>query len=136
MRLGPLRYCPGDFQRAATSAKLPQGQRITVTASGVHDKQNEIGCRLKGGLSKAGEHLPDSENFLITLWNDKEEAHLRPDILYHMVLGRYISLHVDKSLSIIQRAESAGFVLEFLSLSYELAVETEGTSPKAHWLAR
>ena len=115
MRLGPLRYCPGDFQRAATSAKLPQGQRITVTASGVHDKQNEIGCRLKGGLSKAGEHLPDSENFLITLRNDKEEAHLRPDILYHMVLGRYISLHVDKSLSIIQRAESAGFVLEFVA---------------------
>ena len=115
MRLGPLRYCPGDFQRAATSAKLPQGQRITVAAFGVHDKQNEIGCRLKGGLSKAGEHLPDSENFLITLRNDKEEAHLRPDILYHMVLGRYISLHVDKSLSIIQRAESAGFVLEFVA---------------------
>jgi hypothetical protein len=43
---------------------------------------------------------------------------------------------VDKSLSIIQRAESVGFVLELLSLSYELAVETEGTSPKAHWLTR
>ena len=136
MRLGPLRYCPGDFQRAATSAKLPKGQRLTVAAFGVHDKQNEIGCRLKGGLNKAGGRLPDSENFLITLWNDKAEAHLRPDILYHMVLGRYISLHVDKSLTLEQRVESVGFVLEFLSLSYELAVETDGTSPKEHWLTR
>ena len=84
---------------------------------GAHDTQNELGCRRKGGLNKEGQRLPDSEDFIITLWNDPAELHLRPDILHRMTLGKYISLHVDKRLTIMQRVESASFVLEFVSLT-------------------
>ena len=136
MRLGPFRYNPGDFQRAAMSQKLPDNRRQTAAPFGAHDKQNGTGCRRKGGLNKEGQRLADSENFLITLWNDPTELHLRPDILYHMTLGKYISQNVDKRLTIMQRAESVGFVLEFLSLSYQLAVETVGACPKQTWLTR
>ena len=136
MRLGPLRYQPSAFQHAATSMTLPPKQRLTASAFKVHDKQNELGCRAKGGLDKSGKRKPDAENYLRTLWDDPKQLHLRPDILYHMVLGEYISLHTDKSLSVMERMYSVGFVLEWISLSYELAVETEDTSPKADWLTR
>jgi hypothetical protein len=98
------------------------------------EKQNEKGCMRLAGLTLDGAEAPELD-YLASMWakHDDLPGNVDADVLFWTFFRKFTAMFTDRTLATRVRLQYSGFIVEYLSLSYELVIETERRSLAANW---